>query len=261
MTIEALVFDVDGTMADTEEAHRQAFNAAFQEHGLDWHWTRSRYAELLRVSGGRERMQLHLDSLSLPSDVRQALAARLPEIHRTKVRTYTTLVETGQVPLRAGVKRLIGEAREAGVKLGVATTGTAQGVEALIAATLGPEARRWFDLFAVGDLVAAKKPSPDIYRAVLQGVNTRASACVAFEDSSNGVRAAHAAGLFVVATPSFWTLDQDFSQADLFLPSLGEPDQPLPAAIAAHRTGGMPFVNLALLERMHRRRFADAAPA
>jgi HAD superfamily hydrolase (TIGR01509 family) len=250
MELQALIFDVDGTLADTEEAHRQAFNRAFELHGLDWHWTRSRYAELLGVSGGRERIRLHLDSLPLAAERKAQLAAQIDAIHRTKVDAYRDLVASGRVPLRVGARRLIEEALAEGVKLAVATTGTAAGVEALLAQALGADTVRRFDLIAAGDVVTRRKPAPDVYRYVLQRLAVAPSASVAFEDSANGVGAAHAAGVFVVATPSFWTLDQDFSEADLFLPALGDPDQPLPATIAAKRTGGMPYVNLALLRRL-----------
>jgi HAD superfamily hydrolase (TIGR01509 family) len=250
MELQALIFDVDGTLADTEEAHREAFNRAFELHGLDWHWTRARYAGLLGVSGGRERIRLHLESLQLAAERKARLAAQIDDIHRTKVDAYRDLVAGGRVPLRVGTRRLIEEALAEGVKLAVATTGTAAGVEALLARALGADTVRRFALIAAGDVVARRKPAPDVYCYVLQRLAVAPSACVAFEDSANGVRAARGAGVFVVATPSFWTLDQDFSEADLFLPALGDPEQPLPAAIAARRTGGMPYVNLALLRRL-----------
>lgn len=250
MELQALIFDVDGTLADTEEAHREAFNRAFELHGLSWHWSRARYAELLGVSGGRERIRLHLESLPAGAVGKAQLAERIDDIHRAKVAAYRDLVESGRVPLRVGARRLIEEALAEGVKLAVATTGTAAGVEALLVRALGMDIVRRFDLIAAGDVVERRKPAPDVYHYVLQRLTVAPCACVAFEDSANGVRAAHAAGVFVVATPCFWTLDQDFSEADLFLPSLGDPDQPLPAAIAARRTGGMPYVNLALLRRL-----------
>lgn len=261
MALKALIFDVDGTIADTEEAHRQAFNSAFAAHGLNWHWSRSRYGDLLRVSGGRERIRLHLDSLDLPPARKAALAERIGDIHRTKVGVYRKLVETGGVPLRCGVARLIGEAVQAGLRLAVATTGSTEGVEALLEAGLGREVMRRFEVIAAGEVVARRKPAPDVYRLVLGRLAIAPSACIAFEDSANGVAAAHAAGVFVVATPTFWTADQDFSEADLFLPSLADPQQPLPAAIAAHRTGGMPYVNLALLQRMLAARNTTGAPS
>ncbi|MCS7100479.1 MAG: HAD-IA family hydrolase [Burkholderiaceae bacterium] len=246
----ALIFDVDGTLADTEEAHRLAFNRAFDQYDLDWRWSRARYAELLGVSGGRERIRRHLDSLALPPEERAALEARIDDIHRAKVEAYRELLEGGHVPLRPGMRRLIEEALASGVQLAVATTGTAAGVETLLARALGAGTVQRFAVIAAGDVVTRRKPAPDIYRYVLQRLQVDPRACVAFEDSANGVAAARGAGIFVVATPSFWTLDQDFSEADLFLPSLGDPDQPLPAAIAARRTGGAPYVDLALLRRL-----------
>lgn len=251
MELQALIFDVDGTVADTEEAHRQAFNEAFRAHGLSWHWSRGEYATLARVSGGRQRMQLYLESLDLPADRKGELAERLPDIHRTKIDIYRTLVESGRVRLRSGVRRLVEEALGAGLKLGVATTGTAEGVQALLAQGLGADVVARFHVIAAGDVVSRPKPAPDVYRYVLEKLQVPPDACIAFEDSAKGVTAAHAAGVFVVATPTFCTLDQDFSQADLFLPSLGDPGQPLPAAIAARRTGGVPYVNLPLLIRLH----------
>lgn len=261
MSIRALVFDVDGTIADTEEVHREAFNAAFEAHGLNWHWSRSAYAELLNVSGGIERMQRYLQSLSLPDEAKRALAGRLADIHRTKVDFYKARVDAGKVAPRSGVRRLIDEARHAGLRLAVATTGTAAGVEALIGSCLGREAMQSFDIVAGADVVSSKKPAPEIYRLVLQRLDVSPAACVAFEDSARGVGAAHAAGLFVVATPTFWTLDQDFSRADLLLPTLGDPDQPIPPAIAARRTYGMPYVTLALLERLQTARAKSGTPA
>jgi HAD superfamily hydrolase (TIGR01509 family) len=251
MELQALIFDVDGTVADTEEAHRQAFNEAFRTHRLDWHWNRNLYATLARTSGGRERLRQYLDSLDLPAGRKDELAERIADIHRTKVDAYNALVASGRVRLRAGVRRLIEEALQAGLKLAVATTGTAESVGALLAYGLGTDLLGRFEVVAAGDVVSRPKPAPDIYRFVLERLRVPAAACIAFEDSAKGVTAAREAGLFVVATPTFCTLDQDFTQADLFLPTLGEPDQPLPRAIAQHRTGGVPYVNLALLARLH----------
>jgi HAD superfamily hydrolase (TIGR01509 family) len=261
MSIEALIFDVDGTLADTEEAHREAFNAAFLDHGLDWFWTRSRYAELLGVSGGRERMLLDLESRSGSAEQKEAIRVCIPQIHCTKVQHYKAMVESGRVPLRDGVERLIREARSAGLKLGIATTGTASGVEALIRRTLGNDALSWFGAVVAGDQVGNRKPAPDSYHRVLRALNADPAACVAFEDSENGVKAARAAGLFVVATPSFWTLAQDYSQADLLLPTLGDPQRPIPVGIAARRTQRVRVLTLACLERLHRARDAESALA
>jgi len=251
MSIEALIFDVDGTLADTEETHRQAFNAAFLEHDLHWNWSSHQYLELLKISGGKERIARYIDSLKIPAEEKQRLHGSVAAIHRTKTRIFAELIRDGRSPLRPGVARLIREARAAGVKLGLASTTSPANVEALISAGLGEEGYHWFNVIACGDQVPNKKPAPDIYNLALSTLGLTASVCVALEDSGNGVRAAKAAGLFTVATPTIWTQTQDLSGADLMLYSLGDPDQPLDPGAAARI--GAPFLGLAQLEALHGR--------
>ena len=220
--LEALIFDVDGTLADTEEAHRQAFNEAFLAHGLEVRWSVERYAELLAVTGGKERLRHYIAGAALPERDRLPLLERVPEIHATKTRLYGELVSGGHVRVRPGISRLLGEARRNGVRLAVASTTSPENVERLIVAGLGPHALDWFDVIATGDAVARKKPAPDIYRLALGKLDVTPERAVAFEDSAIGVRAAKAAHLFTVATPTAWTLGEDFGAADLTLPSLGD---------------------------------------
>jgi beta-phosphoglucomutase-like phosphatase (HAD superfamily) len=210
--VTALVFDVDGTLADTEEAHRRAFNAAFRAHGLDWFWDTEIYKDLLRVTGGKERVGCYIDGLPISAVEKERLVSMIPMIHSTKTLVFTNLVQLSGVPLRAGVRRLIAEARAAGVMLVIASTTTLENVTALIRANLGEPALRWFTLIATGDVVRHKKPAPDIYEWALAGAGVAADAAVAFEDSAHGVQAAKAAGLFTVATPNRWTAHQDFSR-------------------------------------------------
>lgn len=255
MKIQALIFDVDGTLADTEECHRQAFNQAFDEAGLDWHWSPTDYRRLLQTTGGKERLAAHLQSLDWPEAERQRVAAMIPALHAAKTRHYTARVEAGQVPLRPGVARLIAEARQAGVRLAIATTTTAENIQALLVATLGAPGPSWFDAIACGDQVPRKKPAPDVYQLALARLGLPAESAVALEDSGNGLRAAQAAGLWTLVTPCFWTAEDDFSGAQLVLPHLGDAEHPLPAAsaallqgarwlgldtLAAHRQGGRP---------------------
>lgn len=247
MKPRALIFDVDGTLADTEEAHRQAFNAAFLVHGLGWEWSAALYGELLGVTGGKERIGKYLESLALPAAEQDAARRLVPLVHSTKTRLFTELVEMGNVPLRPGVARLIGEARAAGVPLAIASTTTPANVNALLTRTLGLGALGWFGAIATGDVVPNKKPAPDIYRLALGTLRLPAEGCVAIEDSALGVRAAKAAGLYTIAVPTRWTAGQDLSAADLLLPSLGDPQQPLDAAAAA-RIGGARMLGLAELE-------------
>ena len=246
--LEALIFDVDGTLADTEEAHRQAFNLAFLEMELGWEWSAVLYRELLTVSGGKERIARYVDTLPLPAPERSRLHRIVPLVHGAKTRIYQELVEGFCLPLRAGVTRLIHEAREAGLRLAIASTTTPANVEALLAAALTPESARWFSVIASGDIVPRKKPEPDIYVSALRTLRLPAECCVAFEDSENGLRAARAAQLYTVVTPTRWTAGQDFSAAQLVLEGFGDPDCPL--AIESQRRTGAPRSGAPRTERL-----------
>ena len=224
--LQALIFDLDGTLADTEETHRQAFNAAFIEFGLWWDWSPPLYARLLEISGGKERLRHYIGTLGVPAAERARLLQTVHALHDTKTRTYTELIVRGQRPFRPGVRALLEAARSAGLKLAIASTTTSANVAALLQANLGAESDIGFDVIACGDQVKEKKPAPDIYRLALASLRLPADSCIAFEDSLNGLRAAKAAGLVTVVTPSGWTVEQDLSAADLVLPSLEGLDLP-----------------------------------
>jgi HAD superfamily hydrolase (TIGR01509 family) len=221
MCLRALIFDVDGTLADTEDMHRRAFNAAFADHGLMWHWGRRVYAELLKTTGGKERIARFIDRLGLPASEKAQLAARIPALHIAKTDRYAQMLAGGAL-LRPGIASLIAEARIAGLKLAIASTTTRVNVDMLLASTLGRDAVAWFDTIAAGDMVERKKPAPDIYQRVLRLLDVPAAASIAFEDSGAGLSAAKAAGLFAVVTPTEWTKDDDVSSADVLLGDLGE---------------------------------------
>jgi HAD superfamily hydrolase (TIGR01509 family) len=220
MKLKALIFDVDGTLADTEEAHRSAFNDAFASMGLDWNWSKPKYAHLLATTGGKERLAAFIASLPSGAEEKSALLSRIPAIHQAKTAHYTRLIQEGSVPLRPGVARLLDEAAQHGVRLAIATTTTFANIETLLVTNLGPDALSRFAVIGAGDQVARKKPAGDIYEWVLQQLGLPAHDCVAIEDSENGLRAAKAAGLFTIVTPSYWTSSEDFVAADLVLPSL-----------------------------------------
>lgn len=223
--VRALVFDVDGTLAETEEVHRQAFNETFAAHGLDWHWSRDDYRILLKVTGGKERMAAHRAAVGYgPED---AVIARL---HKEKTDRYGAIIAAGGLSLRPGVADLIETARASGLALAVATTTNRPNVEALCRAVWGCPAGEVFDVIAAGDEVAAKKPAPDVFTLALDRLGLPASEALAFEDSRNGVLSARAAGLRVIVTPSLYTAGDDLSEADWCLAGLDV--RPLPAPLA-----------------------------
>jgi len=257
--LAALIFDVDGTLADTEETHRQAFNYAFLHFGLGWEWGKPLYRELLKTSGGKERIARFIGTLPVPAAETARLHQLVPAIHRQKTRLYAELIADGRCPLRPGVARLLDEARASGIRLAIASTTTPENVDALLTRHLGEGAMRLFACIACGDHVERKKPSPDIYTLALATLGCPARRCIAFEDSANGLRAAKACGLYTVVTPSQWTMGESFGDADLVLSHLGDPAHPLPPAQAA--AAGGPWLGLRELRRLHDRHTAAMGAA
>ncbi|MBW8857160.1 MAG: HAD family hydrolase, partial [Bradyrhizobium sp.] len=200
----ALIFDVDGTLAETEELHRQAFNHAFARHGLDWQWDRAVYKDLLRVTGGKERIRAHHERLRIAAPLSDVDIA---ELHRIKTAHFAELVETGCCPLRPGVTDLFAAAKARGQRLAIATTTSHGNVDALLSQALG---KRWaadFDAIVAGDDVPHKKPAPDVYFEILARLKLNASDCIAIEDSANGLIAASWANIPVLITRSMFFRD------------------------------------------------------
>lgn len=216
-TLAALVFDVDGTLAETEEAHRRAFNETFAAWGLDWRWDEALYESLLKTTGGKERIaayqRAHLDRETLSPE-------EIVVLHARKTARYGEIVAEGGLVLRPGVAGLIERARVRGLKVAVATTTDRANVEALCRATWRKAAHDVFDVVAAGDEVKAKKPAPDIYLLALARLGLPAAACIAFEDSHNGLLSARAAGLRVYVTPSRYTGSEIFDGAEAVMKDL-----------------------------------------
>jgi HAD superfamily hydrolase (TIGR01509 family) len=218
----ALVFDVDGTLADTESAHRAAFNQAFAEEGLNWHWDEPLYTRLLEVSGGKERIthywrQANPDIKALELG---ALRDTVQHIHDLKTAAYESMVQDGAVQLRPGVLDLITSAHDQGLDLAIATTTSPVNIAALLRVALGAQWNRYFKVIEDASTAPHKKPHPQVYLQTLQRLALPARACLAFEDSANGLQAARAAGLATLVTPNGFTAHHDFSGALRLLPSL-----------------------------------------
>jgi len=217
--LKTILWDVDGTLADTErDGHRVAFNTAFANAGLERRWDEACYGDLLKVTGGKERIRQDIAQGGMPSLSDADVAA----LHADKTLCYQALIAEGRIPLRAGVRRLLEEARDAGIVQGIATTTTPAALDALIEHSLG---REWFDVFAVlaaGDIVPHKKPAPDIYTYALQQLGADPSSTLAMEDSENGTLSAKAAGLCCVVTVNGYTAGQNFADADLVVAELGD---------------------------------------
>ncbi|WP_407187838.1 HAD family hydrolase [Bradyrhizobium centrosematis] len=215
----ALIFDVDGTLAETEELHRQAFNHAFACHGLDWEWGRAVYKDLLRVTGGKERMRAYHARLEIASALSDA---DITELHRIKSARYAELVETGCCPLRPGVTELLAAAKARGQRLAIATTTSHGNIDVLLSRALGTHWAAQFDAIVAGDDVRHKKPAPDVYLETLARLKLDAADCVAIEDSANGLIAASRAGIPVLISRSMFFRDEDFSAARVVLDDLSE---------------------------------------
>ena len=206
MQLHALIFDVDGTLAETEELHREAFNQTFNEFDLPWHWDQDRYRVLLKITGGKERMLAHATSLGIDD------FDPLP-LHKRKTTLYNEMLSQGAIALRPGVEALIRKAKEKSLRLAIATTTSRENVETLIRVTLGGDPHHWFEAISTGEDVAIKKPDPEVYEIALSRLALQADQALAFEDTKNGVLAARGAGLDVIVTPSLYSAGEDFSGA------------------------------------------------
>lgn len=206
----ALIFDVDGTLAETEEAHRHAFNQAFAETGLYWNWGRTIYKELLRVTGGKERIRA-FDRMR--SNQAALTDAEIANLHHIKTARYVDLVSQGGCSLRPGVEALLAAAENRGQKLAIATTTSRENIDVLLSVALGQDWASRFAAIVAGDEVPKKKPAPDVYIEALARLALPASDCIAIEDSGNGLVAASGAALPVIIARSVYFCDEDFSAA------------------------------------------------
>lgn len=224
MTIKAIIFDVDGTLADTEDAHRIAFNKAFVENNLDWNWNVALYDKLLKVTGGKERIKYFVESFLPEFEAPADYDGFVKQLHLVKTGHYTAMLAEGRIPLRPGIKQLINQAHSISIRLAIATTTSPENVAALLEVGLGKDWQRYFASIGCGDIVPHKKPAPDIYQWVLNDLGLPPGDCIALEDSNNGLRSSLAAGIKTYITVNHYTRTQDFTGAAALFDDLGDLD-------------------------------------
>ncbi len=213
-------------MADTErDGHRVAFNKAFAQNGHAIEWSVELYGKLLEISGGKERMIHYFDSYGWPSNVADK-DALIKELHKLKTDLFIQIIESGELPLRPGIARLIDEAIaapiEIGVTLAICSTSNERAVNLVAEKLLGSERKTRFSAILAGDVVSKKKPDPEIYNLASERLSLEPSKCVVIEDSRNGLLAAKAAGMYCVITTNGYTKEEDFTEADLIVSELGD---------------------------------------
>lgn len=249
MTLKALLFDVDGTLADTErDGHRVAFNAAFKAFSLNWEWDAALYAKLLSVTGGKERIRHYAEVVNPAFTMPHDFDSLVKDLHQTKNKLYAELVNAGGIPLRPGVRRILHDAQNAGLRLAIATTTTPENVTALLSAAQLPD--DMFEIIGAGDVVPLKKPAADIYNWVLAEMKLAPQDCLALEDSENGLTSSLAAGITTLVTINDYTQDHNFNQAVAVISDLGEPHQPM--RVLKGEALGKNHVDLELLRHWHR---------
>ncbi len=246
--VNALIFDCDGVLADTERfGHLPAFNQTFEEFGLPVHWSEEDYAEKLKIGGGKERMASLLTDdfvrqTHLPTD-EEGQRRVLAEWHKRKTALFKEIVANGHLPGRPGIGRIVDEAIAHNWKLAVASTSADESVRAILEHAVGKEHASHFEVLA-GDIVPKKKPAPDIYVFALERLHTTPQESLVIEDSRNGLLAAEGAGLRCVVTLSSYTMHEDMHEAVLVVSQLGNPGNPVQIiANRGHATPG-PFITL-----------------
>jgi len=208
--MKALIFDVDGTLADTEDAHREAFNDAFAKVGYDWNWDRVLYKHLLKVTGGKQRIRFFLEENHPEFLERDDIDKLIPALHKSKTDFFIARLKNGQVPLRPGIEDLINECRTQNMTIAIATTTTPINVETLLRVNLGDDSLGWFTCIGDGGQVPVLKPEPDVYTWVLDKLGLDAKDTLALEDSRNGLVACVRAGVPCLVVTNDYTLGQDF---------------------------------------------------
>ncbi len=220
--LKAVIFDQDGVIADTErDGHRVAFNRAFKEFNLNIEWDVKPYGQLLEVGGGKERMRHYLSCEGLDKNIGD-VDALIKKVHKRKTEIFMEMIEKHQIGLRPGVARLVRECHDSHLKLAVCSTANERAVNTLVRTLLGDEGYGWFDVILAGDVVNKKKPDPEIYNLAKERIGVSPGHCVVIEDNRNGLLSAKGAGMRCIVTVNGYTRNEDLTEADLVVTSLGE---------------------------------------
>lgn len=247
--LSALLFDVDGTLADTEEVHRKSFNVSFAEAGLDWHWDQTLYNHLLGVTGGKERIRFFLEEHPQKFEFSGELTDYIASLHNRKTEIYVSALAEGRLPLRPGIERLLKEALSQDLRLAIVTTTTLANVATLLEHSFSEDVSSWFEVIAAGNIVPHKKPAPDIYEYTLEKMQIDPGECLAIEDSANGLASAQHAHVLSLITVNPYTEQHEFPGAALVLDHLGDPNLPCKTLEGEVQPEGM--VDVAFLHRLH----------
>lgn len=222
--LKAIFFDMDGTIVDTEkDGHRVAFNKAFTLFGINAEWSIAKYHELLQIAGGKERMKFYFQEEGkkyLPEEA--SLNEIVQQLHLLKTEIFISLIENGSLPLRPGIKRIMLEAKEKGILVGICTTSNEKAVMTILNSLLS-EVK--IDLILAGDIVTKKKPDPEIYLLALEKTGLSKNEVLVIEDSENGLIAGKEAGLKVLVTINEYTKNENLKCADAVVSSLGDENE------------------------------------
>ncbi len=248
LKLRGIIFDVDGTLADTEEIHRIAFNRTFQEFDLDWHWSEEKYVELLSISGGKERMTSFGSTLQTKFRTEKAFQTLISNMHKRKSRIYRQVLSEQKINLRPGVLRLIDELINEKISLNIATSSSLENVDTLLKYNLGSEWRKLFDVVESSDTTKEKKPNPAVYKNVLRKSSLNVEQVVAIEDTQNGLMAAVLASLKTIITTHPMTSKNIFEESCLVIDCMGEPNRPF--EVVTGKNFGHNYLNLSLIEKL-----------
>lgn len=249
MDLNAVLFDVDGTIAESEEFHRLAFNESFKEYGLNWFWDEAIYKELIFIGGGKERIR-HYITRAWPEMLKyKNLTSYISALHDVKSQIYEDYVNDSEIKTRPGVMRLIKELKKKKIRLGLVSSTSEKNLLNLFKKGLGIDPYDLFEIIAHGECTVQKKPSPDIYLWTLDKLKLPPQSCIAIEDAPRGSDSAVAAGVSVIVTPSLYTRNEKFNKSILAVSSLGEPEEPF--TLISGNSYKKKFVDYELLIKLH----------